>query len=107
MIPRVHTLSRATTEAAGLAAEHDSGSEALRQLGIQVDRAKKPEAGVAPVCPMLDAAAIVTDAATIEALAGVGSEGRRGRGRSARASTSLAPAVLPPGERNNSHPGPR
>jgi hypothetical protein len=53
MIPRVHTLSRATTEAAGLAAEHDSGSEALRQLGIEVDRAK-PEVGVAPVCPMLD-----------------------------------------------------
>jgi hypothetical protein len=48
----------------------------------------------------------VTDAATIEALAGVGSEERRRRGRSARASTSLAPAVLPPGERNNSHPGP-
>jgi hypothetical protein len=29
MIPRVHTLSRATTEAAGLAAEHDSGRARL------------------------------------------------------------------------------
>jgi len=53
IIPRVHTLSRATTEAAGLAAEHDSKVEALRQLGTEVDRAK-PEAGVAAVCPMLD-----------------------------------------------------
>jgi hypothetical protein len=54
IIPRVHTtLSRATTEVAGLAAEPGSGREALRQLGIEVDRAK-PEAGVAPVCPMLD-----------------------------------------------------
>ena len=54
MIRRVHTtLSRATTEAAGLGAEHDSGSEALRQFGIEVDRAA-PEAGVAAVCPMLD-----------------------------------------------------
>jgi hypothetical protein len=82
MIPRVHALSRATAEAAGLAAEHRSKVEALRQLGIEVDRAK-PEAGVAAVCPMLDggdeeslaAAAIVTDAATIEARAGVGSDG--------------------------------
>jgi hypothetical protein len=45
---------------------------------------------------------MVTDAATIEALAGVGSEGRRGRGRSARASTSQRPR----GAANNSHPGP-
>jgi hypothetical protein len=50
----VHTtLSRATTEAAKPAAEHGSEREALRQLGIEVDRAK-PEAGVAAVCPMLD-----------------------------------------------------
>ena len=53
MIPRVHTLSRATTEAAAPAAEHDSKVQALRQLGTEVDRAK-PEAGEAAVSPMLD-----------------------------------------------------
>jgi hypothetical protein len=47
------TLSRATTEAAELAAEHSSEREALRQPGMEVDRAE-PEAGVAAVCPMLD-----------------------------------------------------
>jgi hypothetical protein len=53
MIPRVHTTSsRATTAAAGLAAEHDSKVEALTQLGTEVDRAK-PEMGEATVCPML------------------------------------------------------
>jgi len=55
IIALVQSLGRASVEAVAISGEHGSPWEALRRLGVDVDRAEL-EAGVVAVYPVLDVA---------------------------------------------------